>query len=228
MGNQTIEQLKQIEIFSCLKDKELMELEPFIYHRTYKKGQYIFLEGDPRVRIYIILEGFVMLEKSNRKGSLLYNKYVKENEMFPYIGLFMDNEYSHTAIAETDVKVMYIMTEVFEKYIMNNKMLLQDIIKQMNQILQSQENRIQHILTPSAHSRVINTISYLMKDIGEECEEEVVIHCPMTAAKISVMSGTSRETASTVINKLKKDNIISVKEKILHIQDRDYFDELTK
>ena len=224
MKAESIQLIKQVDLFSCLSEKEIKELEPFFYERTYKKGQYLFLEEDPRLRIYILLEGFVMLEKSNQNGSLLYTNYVKKNTVFPYMGLFNSEEYNHSAIAETDIRVFYMVTDAFETLVSKNTMLLKKVILQINELLAVQESRIKNVMTPSAHIRVLNTINYLMNDLGEKESGIIRINCPITTTKISVMSGTSRETVSAVVNKLKKDKILSIKDRMLHIHKPEYFE----
>ena len=224
MITESIQLLKQVDLFSCLSEKEIKELEPFLYERTYKKGQYLFLEEDPRLRIYILLEGFVMLEKSNQDGSLLYTNYVKRNTVFPYMGLFTNEEYNHSAVAETDIRVLYMVTDAYEKLISKNTILLKKVILQINELLAVQESRIKNVMTPSAHIRVLNTINYLMTDLGERQSGLIRINCPITTTKISVMSGTSRETVSAVVNKLKKDKILSIKDRMLHIHKPEYFE----
>ncbi|OCA84805.1 MULTISPECIES: Crp/Fnr family transcriptional regulator [Bacillaceae] len=225
MKAKAIQLLRQVDLFSCLSEKEIKELEPFIYERTYKKGQYLFFEGDPRLRIYILLEGFVMLEKSNQQGSLLYTSYVKKNTVFPYMGLFKNEDYNHSAVAETDIRVFYMVADAFESIVAKNSALLKKVILQVNELLAVQENRVKNVMTPSAHVRVLNTIDYLMNDLGEEESGVIRINCPITTTKISVMSGTSRETVSMVVNKLKKDQILSIKDRMLHIHKPEYFEE---
>jgi len=225
MKAKAIQLLRQVDLFSCLSEKEIKELEPFIYERTYKKGQYLFFEGDPRLRIYILLDGFVMLEKSNQQGSLLYTSYVKKNTVFPYMGLFKNGDYNHSAVAETDIRVFYMVADAFESIVSKNSALLKKVILQVNELLAVQENRVKNVMTPSAHVRVLNTIDYLMNDLGEEESGVIRINCPITTTKISVMSGTSRETVSMVVNKLKKDQILSIKDRMLHIHKPEYFEE---
>ncbi len=79
-----------------------------------KKGQFLFLEGDSRERIYFMLDGFVKLERVNQNGNLLYDDYVKRYSIFPYGGMFTDRGYNYTAEAMTDVEVYYIPTVIFE------------------------------------------------------------------------------------------------------------------
>lgn len=108
------ETLKKFELFSCLTESKLQSLEKFIYWRTYRKGQFLFLEGDSRERIYLLLDGFVKLERVNQSGNLIYEDYVKPFTVFPYGGMFTDQVYNYTALAMTDVDIYYIPTIIFE------------------------------------------------------------------------------------------------------------------
>lgn len=207
--------------------QELSVLEPFLYERKLKKGQYLFWQGDPKQRMYYLLEGYVTLEKSNKQGSLQYHQYIKKDSLFPYNGLFADtDEYCHSAIAETDVHVVYLSIDVFEGFVAKHSRLLQRLIKEYGKILEGQERRIQHGIIPNAQERVMNSISYLMMDLGVEYPNYIRIDIPLTTAKISSISGTSRETASMVINKLKREKKLTIKGKVMYIHEPQYFEKL--
>lgn len=227
MNGEIIDCLKKKEFFSDLSQQDLSVLEPFIYERKLKKGQYIFWQGDPRLRVYYLLDGYITLEKSNKQGSLQYSQYIKKDTIFPYNGLLSESkEYSHSAIAETDVRVLYVSTEVFERFVAKHNRLLQRIIKEYGKILEGQERRIQQGIIPNAQERVMNSISYLMTDLGVQYPNYIRIDIPLTTAKLSTISGTSRETASMVINKLKREKKLTIKGKMMYIHEPQFFEKL--
>lgn len=41
-------------------------MKQFIYWRTYHKGQILFMEDDPRERMYLLLDGFIKLENQTK------------------------------------------------------------------------------------------------------------------------------------------------------------------
>ena len=73
---------------------------------------------------------------------------------------------------------------------------------------------------------MLNSISYLMMDLGVEYPDYIRIDFPFTTSKLSVLSGTSRETASLVINKLKREKKLTIKEKMIYIHEPQYFEKL--
>ncbi|MEC0183029.1 Crp/Fnr family transcriptional regulator [Paenibacillus peoriae] len=222
-----MENLKQFNLFADLSEKKLKTLREFVYWRTYKKGQFLFLEGDLRERIYLMLDGFVKLERVNQSGNLLYEDYVKQYSIFPYGGMFTDQRYNYSAEALTDVDVYYIPTAIFEDMLKANPKQLLSVVQQFSLILKLHEHRIQYITIPNAQDRVIQSLNYLRQDLGEQNGEEIVISCPLTTIGISKISGTSRETVSGVLNQLKKDHIITVSGKKIIIHDPTYFEEIS-
>ncbi|MFK9090091.1 Crp/Fnr family transcriptional regulator [Bacillus salipaludis] len=218
--------LQQFEVFSCLSAKTLKKYLPYFYFRGYKKNQCLFMQGDPRDKVFFLLDGYVMFERASEEGSMLYLDFIKKNQMFPTGGMFQDQVYHDTAIAVTDVHLYFVQTHILEEILKTNPKQLLYIISKLSDILNLHQKRVQRILIPHAQERVLHSIQFLMEDLGVKDGSEVVIPCPLTASHISKVSGTTRETVSLLINQLKREKIISVTSKKMRIHHPDYFKEL--
>lgn len=218
--------LHQFDVLSCLPAKTLQNYLPYFYFRTYKKNQRLFMEGDPRDKIFFLLSGYVMYERGNEEGSVHYLDIVKRNQMFPSGGIFQDKVYKDTAIAITDIDLYFIQTPVLEDFLKTNPKQLLNIIFKLSEILSLHQTRVQKILIPNAQERVLHSIQFLMDDLGVKDGEEILIPCPLTATNISKISGTTRETVSLLMNQLKRDSVISVTSKKIRIHKPDYFKEI--
>jgi len=94
-----IEFLKNIELFKELSNYEIESLIDFITINTYKIGEYLFREGEPRKNLFVIFSGKVEILKRN---SLLIEKQIgifSEGE-FLSEGALLD-EYEHSTSART-------------------------------------------------------------------------------------------------------------------------------
>ncbi|MGG3468007.1 Crp/Fnr family transcriptional regulator [Neobacillus pocheonensis] len=218
--------LQQFDVFSCLTAKTLKKYLPNFYFRTYKKNQCLYMQGDPRDKIFFLLDGYVMFERSSQEGSMLYLDFVKSNQMFPYGGIFQDKVYQDTAIAVTDVHLYFIQTHILEELLKTNPKQLLYVISKLSEILNLHQKRVQRILIPHAQERVLHSIQFLMDDLGEKDGAEIIIPCPLTAAHIAKISGTTRETVSLLMNQLKREQVISVCSKKIRIHQPDYFKEI--
>jgi CRP-like cAMP-binding protein len=217
--------LRKFDILSGLPPKSLQKYLPYFYLRSYKKHQLLFMEGDPRDKIFFLLDGYVMYESGSKGGTMLYLDFIKSNQLFPYGGIFTDRVYDQTAIAATDIQVYFIPTHVFEDLLKTNPKSLICIISRLSDILHLHQKRVQTILTPNAQERVLHSLKFLMDDLGEQDGDEIIISCPLTAANISKISGTTRETVSLIINQLKREQVLSVTSKKIRILEPHYFEE---
>lgn len=215
--------LKQFELFRGLPDSIIQKYLPYVYSRTYKKNQYLFMEGDPRDKIFFLVNGYVMYEKGSEEGSMLYLDFVKSNQMFPYAGLFKDEAYNHSALAVTDIDVYFIQTHILEDLLRLHSKQLIHIIRRLSDILILHQKRVERITIPNAQERVLHTLQFLMEDLGEKHGDVIVIPCPLTATNIAKISGTSRETVSMIMNQLKRDKVISVTSKIITVHHPAFF-----
>lgn len=221
----TLEDLRKLDVFSKCASRELEALLPHVYCRAYRKGQLLFMEGDPRERIYFLVSGYVKLERLNETATCQYTDYLKPKQLFPYNGLFTESFYRYSAEAVTDIEVIYIPTDRFEQLVSKNATMLLHIVSQMNRILDLHERRLQEIITPNATERVLHTIHYLIEDLGEPEAGGIRVRCPFTTVDISRMSGTSRETVSNILSRLRKEDILQFRARQLLIGHPEYFEQ---
>ena len=215
--------IKDFKVFSLITPEELELMKDYLFYREYKKNQLLFSEGDPRERIYFLIDGFVKLEKINLDASASYTSYIKPKELFPYRGMFFDDYYDISASAISDIKVYYIPTTIFEQFVKENNERLSYIILELSHIISKQVNRIQISSVNHVREKVEFCIAYLMKNYGEDIGDSVKVELPMTIKELSIMLGVSRESVSACCSELKKENLISLKNKNIIILNRYYF-----
>jgi len=221
-----ITDLRHFDIFNHISDKTLSKYLSYFYFRSFKKNQCLFMQGDPRDKIFFLLDGYIMYERSSEEGTMMYLDFIKKNQMFPYVGIFQDKVYQDTAVTVTDVQLYFIQTHILEEWLKTNPKQLLSIIHKLSDILNLHQKRVQKTMTPNAQERVLHTLQFLMEDLGEKTKEGLIIPCPLTAANIAKMSGTSRETVSLLMNQLKREQIISVDAKKIHFHQPEYFKEV--
>ncbi|RCN63545.1 cyclic nucleotide-binding domain-containing protein, partial [Enterococcus faecium] len=89
--------------FEHFSDEEFQQIKEHTVLRSYKKGQILFDDGDPRQRLYILTKGLVRLERYDESATYYYYDYVNTNNLFPMSGMFGEETYTYTAQAMTDI-----------------------------------------------------------------------------------------------------------------------------
>ena len=216
---------KRSQDFQYLCQEDLEELQRVSLIRTYKKGQVLFNPGDSRTHFFLLKSGVIKIEKNDSSGDFFYLHFIKEGCLFPRTGLFQDKVHTDSAIAHTDIEIVAIPVAIFEKIISRNPQQLIKWIQIQSDLLKLYMTRIQKGTTNSAYERVITTLAVLFNDLGEQTDARgyVSIPYPMKINDISRMSGTTRETTSSIIKKLVKMNRINYNHKQLTFLDTLFF-----
>ncbi|SFI71943.1 Crp/Fnr family transcriptional regulator [Thermoflavimicrobium dichotomicum] len=216
--------LHKFPLFHTLSGQHMQKIMEYAFFRKYRKGQILFMEGDPRDRIYFLLNGYIKLVSMDDDGSSQFFLYLKPYSIFPYVGLFQDKHYRFSGEAVTDVELLYLPATQFERLIQNDPHMLIHLIRIMGDKMYELEIRIQKLTQVHATDRVRQLISLLIKDIGEKTDGGGIrIPCPLTTTDLARMAGTSRETVSHVLQEYKASGKLAIKSKIITIIDPAFF-----
>ncbi len=112
--------LQQVPAFSHLEPKEISLLASIVHKREYKKGEYIFYQGDPGLGMYIILQGEVLIQYTDPDGNKKDLAILKDGDFFGEIALIDESPRSASAICRTDSEIIGFfrpdLFEIIEKY----------------------------------------------------------------------------------------------------------------
>ena len=200
--------------FYQLSDDEFSDLTAEVKLRSYPKGQILFEQDDQRKHFYYLLRGIVRVERFDVNGDASFYEYVSMNHGFPYRGLFVDDNYAYSVRSMTEILVADLPMQKFEIQIQSNLAMMKNIVVEMEAIISQDEDHLQHMITSSASERVLYTIFLMGTKLGRLDENQHLrIEYPVNINELAEVSATTRETASKVVAKLKKDGYLTYSHK---------------
>lgn len=224
MNTNQLYELRFKPVFANFTESEFNCLKKHLYLRSYKKGQVLFDEGDKREKLFYLKKGLVRIERFDKSASFQYIDYNNPDTLFPYGGLFSDENYHYSAYAATDIELYYLPTDSFEQQALYNPEQLVFLYKKISVILRQQEKRIQYLAVSSATSRIINTLLFLMENLGKHITPKLIeIPYPITINEIADISGCSRETVGSIIKQLKENHHLEYEHKQFTFINPTYF-----
>lgn len=123
--------LSSIPLFSSLSKKELKLLLEIIHNRTYLAGEFIFLQGDPGIGLYIVREGEVEIRRKDASGKEYKLANFVKGDFFGELALVDGEKRSASAIAITDCRISVLfkpdLDEFIEKFPRKGIKILQGI-----------------------------------------------------------------------------------------------------
>lgn len=123
--------IRHIPIFNFLNNKELNELLEITHNRTYVPNEYIFLQGDVGIGLYLIRDGEVEIKRKFSDTLELTLASLSKGDFFGELALIDNEKRSATAIAKTNCRISVLfkpdLDEFIEKYPRRGIKILQGI-----------------------------------------------------------------------------------------------------
>jgi len=110
----TIDVLRNLPIFGGLSDDELERVSELCEQKTYDSGEYIFREGEPGNRLFIVLDGEVRISRQIPGAGEEALAVLKAGAMFGEMAVFDRSERSTDAISHGGTRVITISRAEFE------------------------------------------------------------------------------------------------------------------
>ncbi len=110
----TIDVLRNLPIFSGLSTDELERVSELCEEKTYASGDYIFREGEPGNRLFIVIEGEVRISRQIPGAGEEALAVLKPGAMFGEMAVFARSERSTDAISHGGTRVITISRAEFE------------------------------------------------------------------------------------------------------------------
>lgn len=205
--------LSQFSLFRDLDDEELSKIVEIAISREWKKNSHVFLQGDPLINVYFIYEGKVKIYKSDSSGREQIVAILKSGEMFPHVGFFRKGEYPAFAEIIEKSNLVVVPIDQFEKVLIDHPMLCIKVFKVLGEKIIDLQNRLEEQILNNTYEQIIKLLLRLSEKHGTPLEDgTVLLKSEFTNKDLANMIGTTRETVSRTLTKMKKDDLIEVDE----------------
>lgn len=133
----TIEQLRQISLFSGLDLDQLVQLRTHAVVKQYLRGEIILHEGDRLpAKLFAVLGGRIEIKKTAATGKETILRILPAGELFAAPALFGDGVAPATVVAQQDCQILTIERTTLLEMIQNTPELALQIIAVLTERLQ--------------------------------------------------------------------------------------------
>jgi CRP/FNR family transcriptional regulator, cyclic AMP receptor protein len=207
------EQIKDVlsgfSLFRGLSEHEIYKIVDISISRESKKGSHIFLQDEPLKNVYFIYDGTVKIYKTDVNGKEQIVSILKEGEMFPHVGFFRKGGYP--AFSEVLKSAILVVVPIvpFEKVLIENPELCIKVFNVLGEKIVDLQERLESQILNNTYEQIIKLLVRLGKEHGKELEDgRIILKGEFTNRDLANMIGTTRETVSRTLTKLKKNHLI--------------------
>lgn len=137
-----IEELKNINFFENLDDKELQLLLSIARKRVFSQGEILFYEKDKAQHLTMVLEGIVKVYKIDPKNNEIVLHRFRPKSLVAEMAVFEGIPYPASAAFESDGSVLEIDFEKFQEYFLANKDIALALFRSLTQKIKYLDNVI--------------------------------------------------------------------------------------
>ncbi len=213
------DRLKTIPLFNILTERERKKLAGEVIESSYKKGEYIFRQGDPAHYFHVLQEGSVKCVKSSPDGKDVTLKVLMPGDLFCCeAAVFDGTPHPGCALPMGDVRLLRLDKQTYFDILRRNPDAAIEVIKYLGQRLNEAQEKNKTLALDRAESRIASLLIDLSErsSIRETQGHRLTIR--LTRQDLADMAGITVETAIRIMSRLKKRQLVSgtAKRLILH------------
>lgn len=200
--------LENCNIFKALPQAILKEINQHMISCEFNKEAFIYLPEDVSETLYFLREGKVKVANYSEDGREIIKTILQPGEIFGELALFDEGKRNDFAQALDDVVACKISKKDFENFMTQYPNFSLKVNKLIGFRLLKIERRLESLAFRDARSRIIELLLDFAQEKGEKVGEEVMVKNHLTHQDIANLVATSRQTATGIMNNLRKKNLI--------------------
>jgi CRP/FNR family transcriptional regulator len=202
--------IRRVPLFSTLSDAEFNSIEHVFLIRSYRKNQVIFLEEETGTYMYIVLAGKLKITKSTQAGKENILAIHRAGDFFGEMALLDGKTSPATVSAMEDCRIASISKGDFYNLLMSNDKVVRQIIQVLCARLRQVWAQVQALSYSSAEARIRGGILELARKHGVPDSRGIIIDLKITHQEMAEMVGTSRETVTRALARLRADGVLTL------------------
>jgi CRP/FNR family cyclic AMP-dependent transcriptional regulator len=211
---------EKVDLYELLCPTKVPSMGEKHSFQGYGKDDYIYFPEQASRNIYMISQGRVKIGSYTSEGKEIVKAILTRGEMFGELALTGEDVREDFAQAmDNGTQVCPMTVEDMQALMADNKTLSLKILKIIGFRLRKTERKIESLVFKDARTRIVEFLREMALEKGQKVGFEMMIKNHLTHKDIASLTGTSRQTVTTVMNELREDNVINFDRRRILIRD---------
>lgn len=212
--------LAKIPLFEFLSDEDRRLLAKDVEEIHYRKGQYIFQEGDPAEYFHVVTDGAVKCTKSSPQGKDFTLKVLLAGDLFCCeAAVFDGTPHPGCALPMSEVRILRIRKQAYFDLLQRNPTAALQVIKYLGKRLYEAQENTKVLALDRAEQRLAALLLQLAERSGIPDPEGLRLTVRLTRQDLADMAGLSMETTIRIMSRFKQDGLVLGTAKRITIRD---------
>jgi CRP-like cAMP-binding protein len=221
------EAISRVPFFEKLTANNIANIEPYFQEYKFDRGQYLFWEGDPADRMYVIKAGRVKILKSSASGKEMVLEVMVPGQICGGNALFAETHRNGAQAVEPTV-AYGLSHDSYSQLLTKYPEIARGIIKFLGAKLMDAHDVIISLVSSKVESRIASVIVRLCENHGTPTKDGILINIRLTRHDIADIVGSTVETTIRTISKFQKQGLLATVSGRLLVKNFDAFVEMMR
>lgn len=201
--------MQRIDVLSALDGRLARRIEQEAQERFIRRREPIFVPGDPEQEVYVVKDGRVRIYRQSPAGKEISLALFDSGEMFGEMALFFPSTRVNIAEAHEDTELYVVPLEAFHRWMEEDDGVKRLILYILADRRRAMEQKAAELVALEVPQRVAKIILWLFDRYSTDIiAGKIALNIRLTHHEIASLSGTTRETATLILNRFRRDGYI--------------------
>lgn len=211
---------ERVDLYEILCPHKLGGIQDTQHFDHYKKDEFIYFPDQPSLNIYMVSDGRVKIGTYLQDGKEVVKAILGRGEIFGELALTGEDVRTDFAQSmDSNTRICPMPIDDLKTLMKDNHSLSLKIMKIIGFRLRKMERKIESLVFKDARTRIVEFLRETAQEKGQKVGFEMMIKSHLTHKDIASLTGTSRQTVTTVLNELRENNVINFDRRRILIRD---------
>lgn len=214
--------LAQVELFAGLTDEQLVGVDVRMTSLSFAEGDALYTAGAPATHLYVLVAGRTVVSRPTPDGRDVVVDLLGPGDLVGALRTEGRHAYRETVRAVTTTCALRLGTDAFREVLAEHPGVALRVIDGAAAVLDRARTGATEQSTTTVAQRVARTLLRLADTFGQESASgTTLIQLPLSRADLAGMTGSTPESVSRVMSRLRKDGVIESGRRWTAVVDRE-------
>ncbi|MPY87274.1 MAG: helix-turn-helix domain-containing protein [Luteitalea sp.] len=211
--------LRHFRLLDALSEQQMRLVQRLTRMAEIKRGQPIYLPGDPSDQVFLLKAGVVKIATSAPDGRDVILAFLRPGDVFGELAVVDESPRDHVAVAYADAVICAMDKPFILQLIRECPELGYRITKLLGFRLRTFRARVEDLLCKSAAARIAHTLCDLAREHGVPDAQGCTIPFRLSQRDLANLTGVTRETVNIILQDLRHRGLIETNGRSLRLTD---------
>jgi CRP/FNR family transcriptional regulator, cyclic AMP receptor protein len=201
--------LAQTELFGRLRPEVVADIATRSLRRSYKKGAFIFSQGDPGESLFVLLDGLVKVVVGSELGDEMVLETLGPPATFGELALVDAGPRSASVEVVSPATVLVLTRGIFDELCQRHPSLREGLLVSLAGVLRRLTAQASDLVFLDLEGRVAKLLCSFA-DRGAQQEGEIVLDLALTQGELAQMVGGSRQSVNQILRSLEHRGLLEL------------------